>query len=156
MFGMRRREFVAVVGGASSTSRLQNRSASTFHGRCSPRTLTPAGKALFQMMGVFAEFERLLAIKSMGDESTKAWRTVLDDRHRPQRHCGFVAFVSLFDVWRAVGVRHVQLLQRRGRAVGIRLDDPGAGIKAGIARAKAQGKHCGRPRLKPQTGAGHP
>jgi DNA invertase Pin-like site-specific DNA recombinase len=50
-------------------------------------TLTPAGKAMFQMMGVFAEFER-------------------------------------------------SMIQER--------------VKAGIARAKAQGKHCGRPRLEPK------
>ena len=50
-------------------------------------TLTPAGKAMFQMMGVFAEFER-------------------------------------------------SMIQER--------------VRAGIARAKAQGKHCGRPGLKPQ------
>src|SRR5262245_14899285 len=47
-------------------------------------TTTPAGKAMFQMMGVFAEFER-------------------------------------------------SILQER--------------IRAGIARAKGEGKHCGRPRI---------
>jgi DNA invertase Pin-like site-specific DNA recombinase len=50
-------------------------------------TTTPAGKAMFQMMGVFAEFERAMI------------------RER---------------------------------------------VKAGIARAKANGKHCGRPPIKPE------
>jgi DNA invertase Pin-like site-specific DNA recombinase len=50
-------------------------------------TTTPAGKAMFQMLGVFAEFER-------------------------------------------------SMIRER--------------VKAGIARAKAQGKHCGRPPIKPE------
>jgi DNA invertase Pin-like site-specific DNA recombinase len=50
-------------------------------------TTTPAGKAMFQMMGVFAEFERAMI------------------RER---------------------------------------------VKAGIARAKANGKHCGRPPINPE------
>ena len=51
------------------------------------RATTPAGKAMFQMMGVFAEFER-------------------------------------------------SMIRER--------------VNAGIARAKARGKHCGRPALKPE------
>jgi DNA invertase Pin-like site-specific DNA recombinase len=51
-------------------------------------TTTPAGRALFQMLGVFAEFER-------------------------------------------------SIIQER--------------VRSGIARAKAQGKHCGRPRIDPKT-----
>jgi DNA invertase Pin-like site-specific DNA recombinase len=50
-------------------------------------TTTPAGKAMFQMMGVFAEFER-------------------------------------------------SMIQER--------------VKAGMARAKGEGKHCGRPRTAPE------
>ena len=53
-------------------------------------TTTPAGRALFQMLGVFAEFERAI-------------------------------------------------IQER--------------VRAGIARAKAQGKHCGRPHVAPDVEA---
>jgi DNA invertase Pin-like site-specific DNA recombinase len=51
-------------------------------------TTTPAGKAMFQMMGVFAEFER-------------------------------------------------RMIAER--------------VRAGMARAQAQGKHCGRPKIDPAT-----
>jgi DNA invertase Pin-like site-specific DNA recombinase len=51
-------------------------------------TTTPAGKAMFQMMGVFAEFERAMIAER---------------------------------------------------------------VRAGMARAKSQGKHCGRPKIAPAT-----
>src|SRR5215471_10499506 len=51
-------------------------------------TATPAGKAMFQMMGVFAEFER------------------------------------------------VMIAER---------------VRAGLARARSEGKHCGRPKIAPAT-----
>jgi DNA invertase Pin-like site-specific DNA recombinase len=51
-------------------------------------TTTPAGRALYQMLGVFSEFERAIIVER---------------------------------------------------------------VRSGIARAKAQGKHCGRPRLAPAT-----
>ena len=53
-------------------------------------TTTPAGKAMFQMMGVFAEFERAMIAER---------------------------------------------------------------VRAGMARAKSQGKHCGRPRVSSETEA---
>jgi DNA invertase Pin-like site-specific DNA recombinase len=51
-------------------------------------TTTPAGRALYQMLGVFSEFERAIIVER---------------------------------------------------------------VRSGIARAKAQGKHCGRPRINDET-----